>query len=92
MDISIDEHLQTVLEWANGKILSQQEPPWALEEYNKLRAVLNRIIQSRAATIRLEDLQQQELHLESDHPQAENIVQLDIARLRRDGLFLQMPM
>ena len=89
---SIDTHIQALLEWTNEKVKEQQEPPWAMPQYEKLRATLVAIQQGRSATIVLGDLQQQELSLESALPQAENIVELDKARLRRGNLRLQLPM
>lgn len=89
---SIDASLKLVLEWAQDKLEGQQEPPWAVPQYEQLKTTLAAILQSRATTITLEGLRQQELPLETAHPQAENIVELDIARLRRGKLVPPLPM
>lgn len=89
---AIDQHIKAVLDWTEDKLQGQQEPPWATQQYEELRAALVATLRARSATVTLEDLRGQEPQPESDPPQAENIVELDTARLRRGMLRLQMPM
>jgi hypothetical protein len=90
--MTIDKSIQHLLEWATEKIDAQQEPPWARPHYEQLQATLVAIQSGREATISLEDSRQLALHLDADHPRAENIYPLEIARLRRGIAEIPLPM
>ena len=90
--MKIDASIRQLLAWADEKIAGQQEPPWARPHYEQLRETLVAIQDARSATISLEDSQQLALRLDDDRPLAENIYQLDIARLRRGIAEILMPM
>ena len=90
--MKIDASIRQLLEWADEKITGQQEPPWARPHYEQLRETLVAIQRGRKATISLEDSQQLVLRLGDNHPPAENIYPLDIARFRRGIAEIPMPM
>jgi len=90
--VDIDASIRHVLDWANDKLEAQQEPPWARPVYEQLTEALAAIQDGREATTLLEDSQQLPLQLDDDRLLAENIYPLDIARLRRGTVKLQMPM
>lgn len=90
--MTIDDSIKHLLDWANEKIQGQQEPPWARPHYEQLLETLVAIQRGREATISLEDSRQLALRLGDNHPQAENIYPLDIARFRRGIAEIPMPM
>ena len=56
--MTVDE-LQRVLDWANEKLATGAEPPWAWFQYMKLRETLETIIaSSSSATLQTESSQQ----------------------------------
>lgn len=89
---NIDDKLQEVLAWANEKLNSGQEPPWAWEQYNQLRKSLLGILDGRRSTISLQDSLKLQEHQGSDRPQSDCIVPLESARRRRDSLNVRLPM
>jgi hypothetical protein len=44
------EQLQEIRDWANAKIATGEEPPWAWYQYMKLRETLDAILDGMAAT------------------------------------------
>jgi hypothetical protein len=57
------EELQKVRDWANAKLATGDEPPWAWFQYMKLRENLDQILAGMAAAT-TEYLQQSEPHQE----------------------------
>lgn len=84
--------LEHVRDWALRKIAQGEEPPWAQKRYSDLVALLNEIIQSRAATISLEDSLQLQKQQARDHQLAAGIRHIDSARRRLSAMKVQLPM
>jgi hypothetical protein len=86
------DDLIRVRHWAERKIAQGTEPPWAFRRYTDLIALLSDILESRAATISLEDSLRLQEHPEPALPQAENIRHIDSARRRRAVTSIRLPM
>lgn len=85
------EQLESVLDWANAKIASGQEPPWAWYQYMKLRETLEAILEGMAA-VTTDHLQQSAQHLERHLRLVETNGPQDTPRRRPAGLPTQPPM
>lgn len=87
------EDLQRVRDWADAKIATGEEPPWAWFQYMKLRETLDAILAGMAATT----LQTASSPVSEPRPGtgprlvASNSPQ-DIARSRQAGTPVQLPM
>ncbi len=90
--MNIDKSLDEVLDWVESKLSSGQEPPWARQEYTKLKEVVMKIQKGRESIILLEDLQKLESQTENAPQQAENIVALDSFRRRPSDEPVCLPM
>lgn len=88
----IDQNLQDILNWAQRRLQSGEEPPWARDNYSRLVDVLNDIIAGREATITLEDLRRLEEHQERVQQQSDRNDHANIVQLRPHTVRVQMPM
>jgi len=79
----IDAKLTEVLDWAQAKLDSNQEPPWAWDQYTKLVATITSILEGRAATISMEDSLLLAARQDNEHPPHSRIVSIETVRLRR---------
>ena len=73
----MEKQLKEVRDWAQDKIDSHQEPPWAWYQYMKLIETCDAILAGNAVVIETENLQQLEQH-------SDNVIQLKAAKHLRD--------
>ncbi len=62
----MEDDLQRIREWANAKLATGEEPPWAWYQYMKLREALDAILSGMAAVTKEsspQSGQHQETHL-----------------------------
>ena len=83
--------LEKVREWADAKLSTGAEPPWAWYQYMKLRETLDAILQGMATTTTESSLQS------AEHPGAHLLLvgstdPQDSAQPHHVGLPTQMPM
>lgn len=85
------EELEKIREWADSKIASGSEPPWAWYQYMKLRETVDAILGGIAATLQTANLQESERRrdvglrlVESKNPQ-------DTALRRPAGIPTRLP-
>lgn len=85
------EELEKIREWADSKIASGSEPPWAWYQYMKLRETVDAILGGIAATLQTANLQESERRrdvglrlVESKNPQ-------DTALRRPAGIQTRLP-
>ncbi len=83
--------LEIVREWANAKIASGQEPPWAWFQYMKLRETLDAIL-AGMDSVTTEHSQQAAQHPEKHLRLVEPTDPQDTAQHRPAGLPTQLPM
>jgi hypothetical protein len=88
----MDRELMSVRAWAQGKLDANQEPPWAVQRYQDLVALLDEILASRASTVTLEDSLRSQAQSESVLQRGENIVHIDSAQRRLTVRKVQLPM
>ncbi|GAB5501076.1 MAG: hypothetical protein PsegKO_33870 [Pseudohongiellaceae bacterium] len=88
----IDQKLTEVLEWAQGKLDSNQEPPWAVDGYQNLVDSLSAVITGRESTMPAEDLQRLAKQLETGPQQGGSVIPLGNALLRQGKAKVQLPM
>ncbi len=88
------EELERVRQWANDKLATGEEPPWAWYQYVKLRETLDAILSGMDAVTTPESSQQSAAHrgahlrlveVEATDPR-------DTARPHRDQPHVQLPM
>ena len=84
--------LQRVLDWANEKLATGDEPPWAWYQYMKLRETLEAIISGMGTTMLLEGSPGSEPHQDSSLRLVVNNDPQDSARHHLAGLPVQLPM
>ena len=82
--------LENIREWADAKIASGQEPPWAWYQYMKLRETLDAILAGMDC-VTTEHSQQSEQHPEKHLRLVEAIDPQDTAQHRPAGLPTQLP-
>jgi hypothetical protein len=85
------EELEKVRAWADAKIATGGEPPWAWYQYMKLRETIDAILAGQAAT-RTVDSPQLEPHQETGLRLVASNGPQDIARSRQSGTPVQLPM
>lgn len=85
------EELEKVRSWADEKIATGDEPPWAWYQYMKLRETLDALLAGMAAT-RTVGSQQSEQHPETALRLVASNSPQDIARHHRDAPPVQLPM
>ncbi len=90
--MNIDKSLDEVLDWVEYKLEFGQEPPWAWQEYTKLKESILKVQKGRESVILMDDLQQSDSRLENGHQQAEKIVQLDSFRCHQVDEQVCLPM
>ena len=84
------DELQRVRDWADAKIATGEEPPWAWFQYMKLREVLDQMMAGMTA-VRTENLQQSVLHSESGLRLAVSNTQPSNAPHRQPVVATQLP-
>lgn len=84
------DELQRVRDWADGKISTGVEPPWAWFQYMKLREVLDQILIGMAAT-RTESLPRSEPHSETGPRLAVSNTQPSSAQPHQQVVVTQLP-
>jgi hypothetical protein len=87
----MEVELRKVREWADNKLATGDEPPWAWYQYMKLRETLDAILDGMAATT-TESSPQLETHSESGLRLVASTSPQDIARRRQRGTPTQTPM
>jgi hypothetical protein len=85
------EELEKVRSWADAKLSTGEEPPWAWDQYMKLRETLDAILAGMAQTTPLGSPQSEQLPERSLRLAACNGSQ-DIAQCRSDELAVRLPM
>lgn len=86
----IQNDLQRVREWADDKLATGAEPPWAWFQYMKLREVVDQLLCGMAAT-RTENLPQSEQRPETSLRLAVSNNRQDIAQPHRPVVETQLP-
>jgi hypothetical protein len=85
--------LQKVLNWANEKLATGTEPPWAWYQYMKLREALEAIMSGMEATmLQMESSPQSEVPLGSGLRLVASNTQTDNVEPPATGLPVQLPM
>jgi len=85
------DQLETVRSWANEKLATGQEPPWAWYQYMKLRETLDAILAGMSVTT-TESLQQSAPHQEKHLRLVDSTYQRDTAQHRPSDETVKMPM
>lgn len=85
------DQLQAVRDWANQKIATGEEPPWAWFQYMKLRETLDQILSGQDA-VTTESSPQSGAHSEKHLRLVEAKCQPDSVLPHPAGLPVQMPM
>ena len=85
------EELEKVRSWADAKLSTGEEPPWAWDQYMKLRETLDAILAGMAQTTPLGS-PQSEQHPESPLRLVACTDSKDTARYRSDELPVRLPM
>lgn len=83
--------LEKIREWADSKIASESEPPWAWYQYMKLRETLDAILGGMDAVSPTGSLLQSEEHSGNGLRLAASNDQPDVARHRRFAKRLRLP-
>ena len=84
--------LQRVRDWADEKIATGDEPPWAWYQYMKLRETLDAILAGQAATTRQGDSPQSAGRQGAGPRLAVCNVRQDTAQRRPEDVPVQLPM
>lgn len=85
------EDLQKIRDWADAKIATGEEPPWAWYQYMKLCETLDAILAGMAATT-TESLRQSPDNPDVHLRLVDSTCQQDTAQHHPVGLPVQMPM
>ncbi len=85
------EELERTREWADAKIASGQEPPWAWYQYMKLRETLDAILAGMDAVSPMERSPQSPPHPETHLRLVEATDPQDTARRHPVGLPARLP-
>lgn len=88
----MDEKLREVREWAQQKITSGQEPPWAWYQYMKLIETVDAILAGGAAVTRMDCSQQSASHSGTRLRLVGSTYQPDSAQPHQADVRPQMPM
>ena len=83
--------LEKIRKWADTKIASGQEPPWAWFQYMKLRETLDAILESMDC-VKTENSQQSEQHQETALRLVDSTYPPDKPRPRHVGSPVKLPM
>jgi len=75
------DELDRVRQWANAKLATGEEPPWAWYQYMKLRETLDAILAGMDAVSATASLQQSEPHRGTHLRLVDSIGRQDIAQL-----------
>ncbi len=92
MKPAIRPDLERIREWADSKIASGQEPPWAWYQYMKLRETLDAILGGMDAVSPTGNLLQSEPRPESGLRLVASNAPQDTAQRRRAETPTQLPM
>ena len=87
----VRSELERVREWANAKIASGSEPPWAWYQYMKLRETLDAILGGMDAVTTTASSQRSASHPGGLLRLVGSNSRQDIAPLRRDTMRLRLP-
>ena len=77
MSDMIDDKLTEVKEWAQDRLQSGGEPPWAWYQYTKLVETVDTILEGRGATVTPEELQERASREDTDDPPVSLLVDND---------------
>lgn len=89
------DELQKVLDWANAKVATGDDPPWAWYQYMKLKEAAETILKGMDATVAVSlpaDLQQAALRRGSGHLRLVGSDQQESARPDQDTVEVPLPM
>lgn len=85
------EELERIREWADSKIQSGSEPPWAWYQYMKLVETVEALLQGMDATVTMESSQQSELHSEKHLRLVDSTYSPNSVRPHHVGLPVRLP-